>query len=1321
MGIAFGPEFGAQNKGKSYGFKNDDTICVFVVETDAVTPGAASFTIRTTGTCTYIVYWGDETSETVTATSATHTYAEPGTYNVGIEVVSGTFRPYYNNNADGDIITKFRGRSGYGFTGSLDNAFYGCGNLDEITADFSEVTSITGAFRDSTLVNFQNTGVGVTVLKRNLFGFNDLGGITGFSNTFYNCPSLKTLAGIGFTNVTSFSNIFGGTTVLNKFGTEDLPIQLGTDTSAGNVSFQSLFLNNSSLTDFHVDSAIRVNNFYQTFQNSSLPMFGREDNRVGLGTTGSNSTLCNCQDIFYTSSSLKEFHIDSGNRIDSMYRAFQQSGIGTFTIGDNDLGNVSTFQQAFYSSSLKSFGTEANPISFGSRNGADMTAIQAFYSASSLTDFFITDSARINSLQQAFQGSGIVNFGTETTPVGIGSTADNTSTIDFYRAFYQVSSLKEAHIESGNRIGRFLEAFYSSGIGTITFGDNDLRNCTSMASAFQASSIKSFGTEANPIAFGSRNGADLSLQSAFQSTSALTDVFITDSARITSLYSAFQSSGIVNFGSETTPVGLGSTADNTSTVDLYNSFYGASSQKEFHIDSGNRIWRLQSAFQNSGITTFRIVDNDLTNLTAPISMFQNAYYLEEFGTEANPIIFGNRIGADMNFTNAFYNTSALNDVFIGDCARITNMTNAFYQSGINNFGSETTPVGLGSTADNPTLCSWNQAFYNSSSSPKQVHINSGNRISTLQSAFQSSGIGTFRIGDNNLKNCTSMYTAFHSASSFTNFGTEANPISFGTTADNSSTINLTQAFYSSGVDEFHIDSGNRISTLSQAFQSSGIGTFRVGDGDLSNVSSMSGAFYNLGGANNFTEFGTEANPITFGSRIGADLSLSASFQNATNMTDFFVTDSNRISSFYDAFRGTSMVNFGSETTPVGLGSTADNPTTVDCYAAFYQVTPFKEFHVDSGNRIWRLQSTFGYSGITTFSIGDNDLSNVTTLYQGFYASTGAFKFGTEANPITFGNSDAANVNLSQAFQSSQVTDFFAINSARLTTFNNAFQNSGIVNFGSETTPVGLGSTADNPTTCSLYYGFQNATSLKEAHIDSGNRIASMHRAYYGCGGLTTFRLGDNDLSNCTDMTYSFNQAGILEFGTEANPITFGSRTGADVSFTYGFNGASALTDFFITDSARVNSFSYTFTGSGMVNFGSSTTPIGIGSTADNSTTCTINNTFQNVTSLKEVHIESGQRISSFNYAFSGASGLTTFRINDTNLFNCSNLAQAFTNAALDADSIENILVSCDNGGKSSISLTMSGGTNAAKSTWSGIATVAYDNLVAKSWSITYNA
>ena len=64
---------------------------------------------------------------------------------------------------------------------------------------------------------------------------------------------------------------------------------------------------------------------------------------------------------------------------------------------------------------------------------------------------------------------------------------------------------------------------------------------------------------------------------------------------------------------------------------------------------------------------------------------------------------------------------------------------------------------------------------------------------------------------------------------------------------------------------------------------------------------------------------------------------------------------------------------------------------------------------------------------------------------------------------------------------------------------------------------------------------------------------------------------------------------------------------------------------------------------------------------------------------------------------------------------------AWTNCALTAQSIENILVSLDTNGASSITLGIDGGTNAAKTTWTTAAVTAYDNLIVKGWIISFNA
>ena len=507
-----------------------------------------------------------------------------------------------------------------------------------------------------------------------------------------------------------------------------------------------------------------------------------------------------------------------------------------------------------------------------------------------------------------------------------------------------------------------------------------------------------------------------------------------------------------------------------------------------------------------------------------------------------------------------------------------------------------------------------------------------------------------------------------------------------------------------------------MSSTVQVFYNSGIATFRIGDNKLTNCADARYMFYNSG----ILSFGSEANPISFGS-TGSNVILQYFGMNASSFTDFFVTDSNRINSFSEAFRGSGIVNFGSETTPVGIGSIADNSSTCDCNTSFYLASSLKEVHFDYGERISGLQNAFTGTGITTFRIGDNKLTNCNGIYNAFYqVTTFGPEFGTEANPITFGSS-GSNLNFQGVFYgATSLTDFFITDSARITSFSQTFQGSGLVNFGSSTTPVGIGSIADNSSTCTFNSILYASSSLKEVHIDSGERITDMTNAFYNTG-ITTFRVGDNKLTNVTIFNNAFRNTSISEFGTEANPITFGN-SGSAPSLSNAFRTSSSSgTKFFIIDSARITSFNNVFESSGIVNLGSSTTPIGIGSTADNSTLCTFYQTCNGSTSLKEAYLDSGERLSNMQYAFNNCTGITTFRINDTNLNNVTTMQYAFQDCALDTASIENILVSCDNGGKSSIQLHIDGGTNAAKTTWTSAANTAYTNLIGKSWTISYNA
>ena len=88
---------------------------------------------------------------------------------------------------------------------------------------------------------------------------------------------------------------------------------------------------------------------------------------------------------------------------------------------------------------------------------------------------------------------------------------------------------------------------------------------------------------------------------------------------------------------------------------------------------------------------------------------------------------------------------------------------------------------------------------------------------------------------------------------------------------------------------------------------------------------------------------------------------------------------------------------------------------------------------------------------------------------------------------------------------------------------------------------------------------------------------------------------------------------------------------------------------------------------------------------------------------------------------SGCSLLTTVPANLFNgVTNCTQFAEAFDNCALTAASIENILVSINTANTSNGALGLIGGTNAAKTTWTTAANNAYNNLIARGWTITFN-
>lgn len=90
-------------------------------------------------------------------------------------------------------------------------------------------------------------------------------------------------------------------------------------------------------------------------------------------------------------------------------------------------------------------------------------------------------------------------------------------------------------------------------------------------------------------------------------------------------------------------------------------------------------------------------------------------------------------------------------------------------------------------------------------------------------------------------------------------------------------------------------------------------------------------------------------------------------------------------------------------------------------------------------------------------------------------------------------------------------------------------------------------------------------------------------------------------------------------------------------------------------------------------------------------------------------------------------GCTIFETIPANVFNTTGTLDSdcfqdtFHDCNLTETSIKNLLVSLDTNGQSNVVLNIDGGGNAAKSTWTAATNTAYDNLIAKGWTIIYNS
>jgi surface protein len=281
----------------------------FIISVKTDNPGISaddSFIIPTTGAgYNYGVDWGDGNISTGVTGSVQHTYASAGTYTIKI---SGIFpRIQFNNGGDKLKLLEIQNWGTIAW-GALNEAFYGCTNLDVTATDAPNLlncTTLRQAFRGCTSL------VGTS-------GFNnwDVSSVTTLNRTFFGCNSLNIdVPDWDVSSVTDFSSCFNACIVFNS------------DLSNWNVSnainldfmFQDGFAFNQNLSTWNLKN--NLSTVANIFRNSGMSTANYTDTLVGWAN--------------YVKTNGFPFNVNATNQTGRTFDTSRSGGLNFATAGDS--------------------------------------------------------------------------------------------------------------------------------------------------------------------------------------------------------------------------------------------------------------------------------------------------------------------------------------------------------------------------------------------------------------------------------------------------------------------------------------------------------------------------------------------------------------------------------------------------------------------------------------------------------------------------------------------------------------------------------------------------------------------------------------------------------------------------------------------------------------------------------------------------------------------------------------------------------------------------------------------------------------------------
>jgi hypothetical protein len=316
----------------------------------------------------------------------------------------------------------------------------------------------------------------------------------------------------------------------------------------------------------------------------------------------------------------------------------------------------------------------------------------------------------------------------------------------------------------------------------------------------------------------------------------------------------------------------------------------------------------------------------------------------------------------------------------------------------------------------------------------------------------------------------------------------------------------------------------------------------------------------------------------------------------------------------------------------------------------------------------------------------------------------------------------------RAFQScSSLTSFPLINTATGTNFSFAWLGC------SSLTSFPLINTAAGTTFFDAWLNCSSLTSFPLINTAAGTAFQG---AWLGCSSLTSFPL----INTAAGTNFGFAWSGCSSL--TSFPLI---NTAAGTSFSGAWRSCSSLTSFPLINTAAGTNFSLAWrscsslTSFPLINTAAGTTFFDAWLNCSSLTSFPLINTaagtnfglaWQGCSSLTAfpaldfdaavgLASDASNTFTGFRQAWQNCTSLADFPANRFDNTTCTRYLDAFNGCALTAQSIENILVSINTANTSNGNLSLQGGTNAVKTSWTANANTAYDALVARGWTITF--